>query len=209
MRIDHMGKRPRGRLVDLYADGAVALTLSPDTVQEAGLRLGDELTSVDIARLRFEDDRKRAMRTALRLVARRPHSESELRDRLRRDGFGKALVDTTVTRVRELGYVDDRAFAEYWTERRQTATPRSRRMLRWELATKGVGAEVVSHVTEPLDDDEAAYRVAARRARSLTNADEARFRQKLANSLQQRGFGWDAIRRAVDRCWAERAPSEN
>ncbi len=203
MRIERIEKRPRARKVDVYADGAVVLTLAPETAQDAALRVGDDLTPADLARLRFDDDRRHALRTSLRLIALRPRSERELRDALRRKGFGQALVDQALARLRELGYLNDAAFAEYWTEARQSSAPRSRRMLRWELATKGIEAAVAGQAVAAIDDDAAAYDAAVRRARSLDRADEAAFRRKLAGFLERRGFAWGAVRRAVDRCWQE------
>ncbi len=207
MRIDRIEKRPRTRKIDVYAGGAVVLTLTPETAQDAALRVGDTLTPAGLARLRFDDDRRRALRASLQLIALRPRSERELRDTLRRKGFGQALVDQALARLRDMGYVDDPAFAEFWTETRQAAAPRSRRMLRWELATKGIDPSVAGEAVAAIDDDVAAYDAAVRRARSLDRVDEAAFRRRLTGFLQRRGFGWDAARRAVDRCWADDAPA--
>ena len=124
MRIDSIARLPRTRRHEIEAGGAVVLTLSTETLQLAGLGVGDELTEGDVARLRYQDDRSRALTSALAAIARRPHSEAELRDKLRRKGFGHVLIDEVLGRMRELGYVNDSAFAQFWTETRQAAAPR-------------------------------------------------------------------------------------
>lgn len=48
---------------------------------------------------------------ALRFLARRDHSESELTARLRRKGFSDAETAAALGRCRELGYLDDDRFA--------------------------------------------------------------------------------------------------
>ncbi|MSQ61284.1 MAG: regulatory protein RecX [Dehalococcoidia bacterium] len=206
MRIERIDRLPRTRRHEIGAGGDVVLTLSTDTLQLAGLQVGDELTEGDVARLRYQDDRSRALTRALAAIARRPHSEAELRDTLRRKGFGRVLIDEVLGRMRELGYVNDAAFAEFWMETRQAAAPRSRRMLRWELARKGISTEVTQTVVEPLDDGDSAYRIGMRRARALDRGDEAAYRRRLASFLQRRGFSWEVTRRAVERCWAEDQP---
>lgn len=53
-----------------------------------------------------------ALAAALRLLGRRDYSSAELRARLLRKGFAPAPVETVVERCRELGYLDDRRYAE-------------------------------------------------------------------------------------------------
>jgi regulatory protein len=52
-----------------------------------------------------------ALPAALRLLARREHSEAELAERLGRKGFADASIAAAINRCRDLGYVDDARFA--------------------------------------------------------------------------------------------------
>jgi hypothetical protein len=56
---------------------------------------------------------------------------------------------------------------------------------------------------EDLDDAEAAYRLASRRAGSYAALGYETFRSRLSGLLQRRGFGWEAARQAIERCWRE------
>ena len=56
--------------------------LAAETALRAGLRVGDELQPADLARLDREDTAYRCKESALRLLAYRPRSERELRQRL-------------------------------------------------------------------------------------------------------------------------------
>lgn len=206
MRIERIERRARSRRVDIHAGGEIALTIAAETAQDAGLRVGDDLSDADLARLRYDDDRRRALATSLRLIARRPRSEAELRDRLRSRGFGRQLIGSTIDRVRELGYLNDAAFADYWTETRQAASPRSRRLLSWELRGKGIDPGLAEAATAAIDDDEAAYRAIARRATRI-DADDNAARRRLAESLARRGFAWGTIQRALERA-LDRADDE-
>ena len=78
-------------------------------------------------------DLRMAIAGALRLLAAHPRSEKDLRQRLRRRGLPPPAVDAAAERVKELGYLDDTAFARFWVDSRQAATPRSRRYVLFEL----------------------------------------------------------------------------
>ena len=143
---------------------------------------------------------------ALRLLAARPRSVAEVRQRLRRRGAVDPEAAEVIARLQEEGLLDDAAFAAYWRESRETFRPRGRRLLQAELRQKGVEAEVARAALTDLDEDEQAYRAGLRRARSLAAADEVLFRRRLEDYLRRRGFGYEVAVQAVRRLWAEVGP---
>src|SRR5690348_9918162 len=87
---------------------------------------------------RSDADPASALDTAVRYLAQRPRSEYEVRQRLKRDGVDQAVAERVLEQLRRHQLVDDRAFAEYWVEQRQTFRPRGKRLLSAELARLGV-----------------------------------------------------------------------
>ncbi len=73
---------------------------------------------------------------AVGLLARRAHSQWELRRKLRMKGFGAEAVDGAMARLVELGYLDDSSFAKGLVQRRGAL--RGPRALSAELAAKGI-----------------------------------------------------------------------
>ena len=119
--IEKQKRKPRA---DVYLDGVVALSLRLDVITMARLRAGDELDAARQRELEAEDQRLGALEAALRLLSMGPRSERDLRERLeRRRGFQPRAVDHAVGRMRELGYINDAAFAKLYVETRQ-ASPR-------------------------------------------------------------------------------------
>jgi regulatory protein len=112
-------------------------------------------------------------------------------------------VDAAVARMRELGYVDDNAFARLWVESRQAGTPRSRRALAFELGRKGVSREDMDAALDTVSDADAAYEAAQRRLRTLRDADRQTFERRLGTFLNTRGFGYGVARATIQRCWDE------
>ena len=155
---------------------------------------------------RSETDSAHALDTAVRFLAQRPRSEYEVRQRLRRAGADAAVVETVLEQLRHHRLVDDRAFAEYWVEQRQTFRPRGARLLRAELAQHGVARAGAEAAIEPLGEtaEADAYRAASNRAVRLRALDQATFTTRLAQWLARRGFDWDIITPVVARVWAER-----
>lgn len=96
---------------------------------------------------------------AVRFLETRARSEQEVRRRLTGAGYRPALVDGAVARLVELGVLDDPEFARGWVASRDRSRPRATRVLRAELARKGIEAATVDEVlTErAVADDSAAH----------------------------------------------------
>lgn len=203
MIITALERQKRRRRVNVFVDGRFALALALSLAQEKGLHSEMEVTEADLRALRKEDERHSAYEAALRLLSYRPRSEKEMRFRLGRRGFAPEVVEETVKRLRRLHYLDDGAFAQFWTERRDSVSPRSRALIQSELRFKGIDAETASSTVEGLDDEEAAYRAATKRLPAVAGLSRDLFRRRLGGFLTRRGFAYDVVRRTLERCWSE------
>jgi regulatory protein len=204
MIITAIGRTPRRRgRVDLYIDGERRCDLGRELVRDRGLRPGALIDEVQLSTLVDEDARRQAMQAAIAMLARRPRSEREVRRRLTRMRMPPALIDATVAKLLSARLLDDAAFAQGWADAREAASPRGRRLIERELRALGVSGELAAGATADLSDADAAYRAGSRRARTMRDVDYATFRARLGPYLQRRGFGWDVVREAVERCWHE------
>ena len=195
-------ERKRGR-VSVFIDGELALEISAKLATERGIRPGRTVTSAELAELAETDARRRAMDTAVRMLSYGPRSVHELRDRLKRKSFEPEIITATVGRLKELGYVDDEAFARSWTETRQSSRPRSARLLASELRLKGIAPQVANEATSAISDDEAAYEAASGKLRSLRGLQYKTFRERLGRFLTSRGFDYGVAQETIERCWEE------
>jgi regulatory protein len=151
------------------------------------------------------EDPSEVLDAAARLLEARPRSVAEVRRRLLRLGYGSTLVDLTVVRLAELGYLDDEAFARAWVESRDRSKPRGEHALRRELGLKGVDRSLVDGVlvdrreaaAAAMDsdaeasspDEAAAERLLARRMPSILREPDPRRRlQKGYALLARNGF---------------------
>jgi regulatory protein len=156
------------------------------------------------------DDLDEVVAVAARYLEARPRSVAEVRRRLDTAGYRPELVEAAVSRLADLHYLDDDAFARAWVESRDRAHPRGEQALRRELARKGVERGLVDAVLaerraagEGADADvTAAGRLLERNARALARVEDPRARRQRAYALLARhGFdpsiASDAARRLV------------
>lgn len=193
--------------VNVFLDGEYAFSL--EDVTAASLAIGQELSEAQIAELQDTAEFELAKARALNYLTYRPRSSAELRRYLAGKGYDEAVAERVLTRLEELGLVDDDAFARYWVEQRQTFKPRSQLALRQELFQKGIDRVVVDEVVAELDDEEAARKAAASRATRLAGLPEEEFLRRLGGYLQRRGFSYAVVNRVCRELWAAGRPDDD
>lgn len=189
--------------VRLYLDGKLALNLEAELAAEKGLKTGKELSEEELSELTDRNSYRKCLNAALKFLAYRPRSEFEVRERLKRRGFIQEDIDKVMDKLKEQGFIDDSAFAEYWRENRESFSPRSRLMTAIELSRKGVTRAVINGAVSELDDSESAYRAALGRASRLSLADRKNFDNRLGSYLRRRGFNYDVINSTIEKIWRE------
>lgn len=203
MRITALERGARRRRFQLYVDGEFTLTVSPDVCLQFRLRTGDAISPEKLEAVREAEDKHVAMTSALRLLSYRRRSEREIRERLMKKGVSADVCESTITRLRETGLIDDEAFARAFVESRNRTSPRSRRMIAVELGARGIQTSIVNETASEVDEADAAYRAAAKRARSLKDAPFPDFRRRIGDFLLRRGFEFEVAAEAAMRLWNE------
>jgi len=90
------------------------------------------------------DDPEVVFGAALRFLEARSRSIAEFRRRLTDAGYRPDLVEGALTRLTDLGMLDDVAFARQWVQSRDRAHPRGEHALIVELRQKGIDAAVIA-----------------------------------------------------------------
>jgi regulatory protein len=192
----------------IHLDDGRVLTLDEALVAEERLSAGLALDENAITRLLAVEEERALVDRAARYLATRPRSRVEVRRRLLRPAPGKPTpsveaVERALERLERLGYLDDAAFATYWTEQRDRFSPRSARAIQQELRQRGVDMETAAASATPDDDEERAVASGRKRLRALATADQRDFALRMSGYLQRRGFGYGVARAAIRRLWAE------
>jgi regulatory protein len=202
MRITSIDRPPRKRRYEVRIDGDRVVPLSAEVLALANLRPGQEVSDNELRALKEREARHSALATAMRMLAYGPRSEHEVRQALARKRTRTDVLEETVARLRELRLLDDTDFARTYVEQRDRRSPRGRRLLRAELSTRGIDRKAADEHLAGLDEADAAYRAAARRARPLAALDYPAFQRRLGDHLMRRGFSHETAREAIRRAWA-------
>lgn len=181
----------------LYVDGEYAFSLSADALLDAKLVNGQEISAEEVKLYKKLSADDKAYGLALAYVARRMRSEGELRDYFRRKQYDAALGDQLMARLRHVGLVDDREFAQHWVENRRLLKSISSRRLRLELKQKHISdqiiAEVLSADTVGADDRHALQELVAKKCTQSRYQE----RDKLMAYLLRQGFSYDDVKDAL------------
>ena len=196
-------RKGRNKRVNVYLDDEFAFSLEADVAVQEGLRVNQELTPERVEEIASSNNYRRCYNAAALILTYRPRSEPELRNRLLEKGYPDTSIDQVLSRMKEQGLVNDNTFAEFWKENRDTFSPRSQWLTAQELRRKGVSEEIITRVVGTIDDEDAAYRAARKKARNLPRYDYQNFYRRLGDYLQRRGFSFEVIKVTVKRLWEE------
>lgn len=120
--------------------------------------------------------------------------EAKLRDK----GFDEAVIQSALSGLIRLGYLDDEKFARLWAESRIRLRAFGRRRIERELREKGVDPAIVRETLAGVfaDDQEVdiAERAAAGKVKGMQLLDRETRRRRLAGFLERKGFPYDVIR---------------
>ena len=181
------GVRERRGRARVFVDGEFWAEIDAGVAAERGLREGVALSLEELDDARVAGERALAMTRALNFLGYRARSEKEVRDRLRRYGYGEETVENVVVRLKELGYLDDEDFARLVV--REKARRYGPRRVSAELRRSGVDAELARGVVEEefagRSEVEQARSAAARRYNRGGSDAEAR---RVYGFLVRRGY---------------------
>ncbi len=141
---------------------------------------------------------------ALRLLARRPRTEAEIREALRQRGVAPPEVHRTMRRLEERGWLDDRTLAEHFITTRAARLGHGKRRLLMDLARRGVASAVAEGAWAEavrrgeVDPRESARRAAARAVARRGGRLDGRGYARVYNALLRQGFDVDTVESVLE-----------
>jgi len=160
------------------------------------VRIGKEYNQQELADLQKTAVLDKAMMRSLDYLARRPRSEWEVRDYLRRKEYDSPTIDTILSKLSNYGYIDDVKFAQAWVSNRRLLKPTSLRRLRQELAQKHVSREDVEKALEDDEGDESI--VLLELIQKKQQQSRYQDQQKLIAYLLRQGFNYSDVKAALE-----------
>lgn len=207
MRITALKSQKRNpKRVSVFLNGAFAFGVHQETVERLGLAVGREVDRAELDRLLQEEELRRCRDYALLLLSYRARTRAELEQRLVRKGFAPDIMQTTVERLEAMRLIDDRRFAEGFTQDRINIGHKGKWRVRAELLKRGVGRqEIEEALRNAPDETQAARELVEQYAKRYARLEPGVRRRRLFALLSRRGFSLDTIRQVTGSDEAEEA----
>lgn len=179
----------------IYGDGKYIFSLSESELLDLGLKIGQEYQGDDLEKLKEKAILDKAYDRSLNLISRRRRSVWEMTQYLKGKDYNPTEIDTTLNKLSNNGYLDDREFAKAWVSNRRLLKSTSKRRLSQELRVKRVSDEIIN---EALENDEADEQDVLRKLIQKKRT-QTRYRdpQKLMQYLIRQGYNYGDIKDAM------------
>lgn len=119
-----------------------------------------------------------------------PKTRKQLSDLLDKRLVPADAARAVLDRFEELGLINDAQYAQMWVRSRHASRRLTRKVLRQELAERGVCADDIESGLEQIDDGdeyEAAYILAEKKIRTMSRLDDVTRKRRLVSMLLRRG----------------------
>ncbi len=134
---------------------------------------------------------------ALRLLSYRDYCEKEMVIKLTQKGHIRQCAENAVSRLSELGYINDYRYAESLARSLLERKGMSIKSIRYELTGKGISREIADIVTQELDFDPILRIIELLNTKYARHLNDEKGIKKTVASLQRLGYSWSDINSAL------------
>lgn len=182
--------------LDCQLDTEGAIILDLEAVVSEGLSEGAEIDFCRLNSVILKSNQNRALQAALRLISRSDYSEAMLKRKLT-PKYGAAACEFVASRLKELGYLDDVAFAQKLAEHYLCYRAQSQMQAVYNIMQKGIDRKTAQEAVAKFEIDPVLQikRVIDSKYKHKLNTKENI--NKIIAALLRRGFDYSDIRRAI------------
>ncbi len=146
-----------------------------------------------------ERSREKTMKRAVNLLAAKPRSVRELRERLLEKMWtNDEIVEAVIDKLKDYKYLDDEQYARDLAVSKLRQKPQGKRRLQQTMSQKKLDKETVeaaiTEAFEKLPEDELIDQAIAKRLRLKGKPTTREETKKFYDHLMRQGFGFDLIR---------------
>lgn len=197
----------RGHFVILRFDTGAEQPIDKTVWEESAFAVGSSLTCEELTALCALSERRRAENKAVFLLSRRDLSRRQLEEKLCREKgrYCAERRDSAVaaaSRMCELGYVNDTAYAVRTADCLRRVKGFPRRRVEEELHRRGLSREDVAEAMATLPTDDTELALAFLRKKRYTVPESTAEVQRIAAAMARFGFDGSTVRRALT-LWQE------
>ena len=182
----------------IYADGEYVLTLANEIIKKYSLCEGMEFDEKVFSALSKASQIRKARERMLYALDRRPHSQRELRDKLKKD-YPPDIIDSALDEIASLGLVDDYKFSLAFCEHRKNVQKKGPYAVKSELIMlKGVDRETAQAAVDEVFSDSSELLDAALGVLQRYDLETENGKRRAYAALVRKGYSSDIIRKAMN-----------
>ena len=181
--------------VNIYLDNWFGFGLDLENFVKFNLKVDQELNDEKITKIIKEAEFQKILDKLLKFAMLRPRSKKEIIDYFKRKKVPENIKEELLSRLNNLELINDKAFAKWWVEQRQSFSPKSKRVLNSELLIKGIDREIIKNILEEtkIDELKLAKDLIKTKNYKWEKFDQKTRRQKITQYLAGKGFDWKVV----------------
>ncbi|SDH43138.1 regulatory protein [Alteribacillus persepolensis] len=188
-----------------------AFSVDEDVLVKFQLKKGKELQPDEIERILQADQLRKAVNDAVHYLSYSMRTEQQVIEYLLKKEYTNNVISQAMSKIKDYGYTDDTEFAGAFVRTKMKTTDKGPLLIKEELRRKGVSEEKTEKAMEqftPEQELEAAQRVVQKKAASKKNESLQAMKQRLLQSLRQKGYSNEAAVQAVGKLSVQRSEEE-
>lgn len=178
---------------NIFLDGMYFCMLTAESVVKAKLKTGMMISKEEIESIQTENEKLIAFDRSLKYVA-NLKTEKQVKDYLYSKGYTTKTVNYCISKLHDYNYLNDKEFARIYV--RSYAHKKGKRLLEFELKSKGVKEEIIKDIFDNFPENEEVLENLAEKFLKNKPRDK-KTAQKLFAHLSSKGFEFDEINKVI------------
>lgn len=180
----------------LYVDEEWKGVFLDETLARYKLKTDMDIDEDDFQKIKEENDKKVAFDMAVSYLEKYSVSEKGIRDYLKRKSFQTDVVNSTIEKLREYGFVNDEAFAKNYFETLMAS--KGKRVIANKLKAKGVSSEIVEELMQNVEEEDEVEKATLLAKKFVKNRqNDTKCKQKCLAHLIYKGYDYSVAQQAV------------
>lgn len=185
-------------MVSVFIDSQYSFSLPEEEYIRLGLYEKNEITDEELSYIKKEVLLKSARSKAIKYLSFKLLSEKELFIKLQSIGFDEETIISLLDDLKAMGYINDKIYAQKFVFERSKLKPKSKKMLKIELSTRGISDDIIDEVLDNFEYDE--LTIIGRLIRKKFgkyDLSDPKIEIKVMSFLMHRGFSMDMIKQGI------------
>ncbi|WP_099187422.1 recombination regulator RecX [Tepidibacter mesophilus] len=189
--------------VNLYVDDEFFMGLYKDLVYTLKLKKGNEIDKDSIEKIIDDEMYLKAKNKALSILSRSSQSQNNIIYKLSKNEFDEKTIERVLDFLKKYKFIDDENLAKSIVKDKLNINKYGKNKIKQTLYSKGIDSLTINTAIECEIDDEKEFENALylgnKKYQKIKNEDKNKIYQKLSNHLTYKGFGYDIVRKVVNK----------